>query len=217
MKRKCVILGMALLLMLWFLVGCGVSQEQYYTAVSERDITNVELQSVKTQLEGVEAEIKLVNTELEKAETELLAVKTELDDSKAELQSTQIELQIVQTKLEDNNDELQSISDELEDCQQTIQDYEKAMVEAKTFADLLSSTFVPPLKGEVITEAELAKLGIDVLRKLEALDDEKAQRLVDDWIESGFADQEGTDLFIYIFETLPEILYIYTSYNIGDV
>ena len=110
------------------------------------------------------------------------AVVAEREAAKAELQVVQNELQKVKTE------------------------QEQTITKARAFAEVISSLFVPILKGEITTEAELAMLGISWLGSINNLGDEKAQRLFDDWVNSNFADQEMLDFFIYIFETLQETL-----------
>lgn len=140
-----------------------------------------------------------VVTERETAKAELRAVQTELEKVKAEAQLAQNELEAVKT-------ELQSITDELSIYKSKVQEQEEAMATARTFVEVISSLFVPAMKGEVTTETEMARLGISWLASIQNLEDEEANRLFEECIDSNFADQETLEFFLYIFETLPKIL-----------
>ncbi|MFC2006529.1 hypothetical protein ACFLVG_06255 [Chloroflexota bacterium] len=140
-RMKAVLSMLVVVLML--LVGCGISQEQYNTVITERETAKVELQSITN------------------------------------------ELSIYESKVEEQK---------------------KAMATARTFVDVISSLFVPILKGEATTETELAELGVSWLISIHNVDDEVAKGLFAECVNSNFAEQEMLDLFLYIFEALPKTL-----------
>ena len=151
MKIKWVIPGISFIILSLLLVGCGIPHEQYYATIAERDKTVSELQIVKTKLAETEKTYQTVAGESVKVKAELESAKIELEDTEETLQTTQKELQLTQTELENTKEEMETTISALEDSKSIIQNREKSMLKAKTFAELLSSTFVPPIKGKALT------------------------------------------------------------------
>ena len=116
----------------------------------------------------------------------------------AERDSAQAELQSVQS-------ELQSVSSELSAAQATIQAQEQAMAKAKTSAEIINTLFVPILKGEE-GPADPVQIIFEWRDQVEATGDAVMKAKFDAFIESEGGEEETTDFFRYLFESIPETL-----------
>ncbi len=73
-----VLLSSILLLLPMLIVGCGVSEQEYYTVVAERDSLKNQLQSTQNKLEEIKSELTSVHTELAKTKLELELVRSQV-------------------------------------------------------------------------------------------------------------------------------------------
>jgi len=76
--RKAIV-GAALILMLLFVISCGVPQEEYDAVSSDLAIAQAEIQSLQSDLSAKE-------TELSAKETELAAAQAKLEQGKARIE-----------------------------------------------------------------------------------------------------------------------------------
>ena len=85
---------------------------------------------------------------------------------------------------------------------------EQKMAQAKALAEVLRGLFVPALTGELeqISEDESMSYFLEWRNKVQASGDPVAQEKFEALVESGFPDEQMTDFFLYLFETLPERL-----------
>lgn len=111
----------------------------------------------------------------------------------------------VVTERDSVQSELQSVSGELSAAQLTIEAQEQAMAQATTAAEIINALFVPAIKGE---EGPADPIGFlfEWRDKVEATEDAVLQGLFDAVMDSEGGDQELTDFFIYLFESIPRIL-----------
>ena len=113
MRKLCFLVGMMFLLLSWFLVGCGISQEVYDAVVAERDSLAANLQSVQGELDAANSKVQSVQSELESASNELETAKSEVESTQSELTIKESELQSVQSELDAAESELKDVNDEM--------------------------------------------------------------------------------------------------------
>jgi len=121
MGRRWILIGMIFLLLPWFLVGCGIAQEEYDAVVAERDSyfsklqsTQNELISTKNDLSSAKVELQSIKIELDSTETELLVTKQEVSSAKDEVNSIEMELNMAEASLNSKKSELTEINDTLQ-------------------------------------------------------------------------------------------------------
>ncbi len=78
MIKMGVLLSSILLLLPMLIVGCGVSEQEYYTVVAERDSLKNQLQSTQNKLEEIKSELTSVHTELAKTKLELELIRSQV-------------------------------------------------------------------------------------------------------------------------------------------
>ena len=83
MLKNWFLVGLILLVVPWLLVGCGVSEQQYYAVVAERDSIKAELQSTRSELDVVKLELESVYIELTMTKTELQVLKDQVSQTLA--------------------------------------------------------------------------------------------------------------------------------------
>lgn len=137
-------------------------------------------------------------------------VAAELDKAQKVVQSARAELESAQARVSELTDsqgraeaELETVRSELSAIQSTVETQEKIIANAKTFTEVISILFVPALTGESVNEVELL---FQWRQAIKDTGDAELQRLFDAVVDSDAADRELMDFFIYIFETLPEML-----------
>ena len=203
MRKRWFLVGMIFLLLSVLTVGCGVSEEVHNAVAAERDAVQAQVNTLKAEIAALQSE--LINAQaqttslqgdLSKALAQTASVQGQLDTAKSELQSTRNELDATKS-------ELLLVESQLSAAQSTIEAQDQTMTKAKTFAEVISTLFVPALKGEPVDEFELA---LQWLASIQALEDPEADRLANAIITSGGGEQEFTDFYLYILETLPKIL-----------
>lgn len=107
MKKRCFLIGTTLLLLV-FVVGCGIPQEQYDAVLAERDQTQQELQSVKAELAIVQGEVSGLTSNLEKEKSGAKETQAELETVKSELETVQAEYDTFKADLKSSFGKLDS-------------------------------------------------------------------------------------------------------------
>ena len=203
MARRWILVGMIFLLLPWLLVGCGISQEVYDAAMVELDAIVAEKDSLAANLQSVQSEFDAAKSNLDSVKTELESMKSEFQSSQNEFNTMKSELESVLAELDSAKLEIESLQAELSTSQSQLQINEDTIEKAKTFAEVISSLFVPALKGEFVNEFKLAT---QWLNSIQAIDDPVAERLAEAIIDTEGSEQALTDFYLYIFESLPQIL-----------
>jgi hypothetical protein len=78
MIKTRLIFALLLLISPVLIVGCGISEQEYYTVVAERDSLKRQLQSTQNELDGVKSELTSVQTELVKTMAELELIRSQV-------------------------------------------------------------------------------------------------------------------------------------------
>ncbi|GAI27050.1 unnamed protein product, partial [marine sediment metagenome] len=91
MKRK-VLIGMALLLVVPLLFGCGIPQEDYDAAVAEKDATQVQVVSLQSDLAAAQSDLATAQSGLEAAESATASAESQLSSLKSQVAALQKEL-----------------------------------------------------------------------------------------------------------------------------
>ena len=182
MRKRWFLVGMVILLVPGLLGGCGVAQEQHDAVVAERNAAQAEAASLQSDLDTAQAGVSSLTSDLDAAQVEAESLASDLDTAQAEVAS---------------------LTSELSAAQSTVKTQEETIAKAKTFAEVISIVFVPALAGESVNEVELLFQWRDTVQDT---GDVVLQRLFDAVMDSEAGDQELTDFFLYIFETLPKML-----------
>ena len=144
--KKTILIGMALILMLFLLPSCaGVSQEEY-------DQLSSDLAAAQTQIQSLQDELSAKESELEAA------------DGKLE--------------------------------------------EGKARVEILNAVFIPAITGELdeMTETEAVNYFLEWRDKVNAIGDPALTAKFEALIDSGFSDEAFTSFFVYLLESIPEVL-----------
>ncbi|MFC1958923.1 hypothetical protein ACFLV6_03315, partial [Chloroflexota bacterium] len=174
----------------------GIPQEDYDAVVAERDSVQAKVTSVQSELTGVQSELDNTKKDLASKESELATAKSDLASALTQIEGLESDVGSANSKASSANSKLSSANSELSALKQK-------MEKAETFAGVISSLFVPIMKGEDINALQVFISWTD---SINAVDDPEVRRLFNETIASEGGDQELTALYLYIFETLPEIL-----------
>ena len=188
MAKKYYLVILAVLMSLLF-VGCGVPQEDYDSLLSEKVSLETELTSAQNQLQSAQSQLQSTQDQLQSTQSDLQSAQDEPESARADLKSTQSELASTKSDLTSSNWQV--------DAQR------QKMDEAKTFAEMLSTLFVPAFEGKTINEFQLLS---DWLESVKAIDDPEVQRLFQRVLDSEGGTQELLDFYVYVFKTLPQVL-----------
>ncbi len=99
MRKRWLLVGLVFLLVPWLLVGCGVAQEVYDTAVSGLDKAQQELQSAKAEWEVAQAKLEAMQATLEAAQAELNAIQADLAASAESVSTVETDLETANTEI----------------------------------------------------------------------------------------------------------------------
>lgn len=122
----------------WFLVGCGVAQEQYDAVVADLGRAQQELQSVKAELDQAKAELDKTMTELDKTKAEMALVTAAPDKTEVDVTKVKAELATAKNDLEKTNTELATVRAELEKARGRIDAVSSAWSSLKPKVEILS-------------------------------------------------------------------------------
>ena len=134
MVRKWFLVGMVFLLLPWFLVGCGISQEVYDAVSSELSKAQQNLLSVEAELEAAKTKNSELTSSLGKNQDELEAAKTKNSELTSSLGKNQAELETAKTKNSELTSSLEETQTELKAIKSENFDLELANTELKSLA-----------------------------------------------------------------------------------
>ncbi len=77
--KKAIVIGMALVLVLFLMTSCGVPQEDY-------DKVSSDLATAQTEIQSLQADLSAKDTELSAKESELESIKGKLEQGKARIE-----------------------------------------------------------------------------------------------------------------------------------
>lgn len=112
-------------------------------------------------------------------------VVAERDSTQAELFSVQSELKTAKSELDRVKSELDSVRGQLSSAQTTVQSQEERLQEARTYGDVISSVFIPALKGETVNEVKWA---LEWISKVQALENPTVDALFEAVVDSNGGD-----------------------------
>lgn len=98
---KRILIGMTLILVPLFLIGCGVEQGKYDSLLSDMNKAQEELQSSKAELTTVQTELEKTQSDLSTLQTEKTALLSEKESLEADHKKLDAEKQVVSKELVD--------------------------------------------------------------------------------------------------------------------
>jgi len=120
MKKTSLLLGALLLLVTWFVMGCGIPQKDYDDVLAQFNSAQQELQAVKANFETSQDNISDLTANQEKLNSELTATQTKLSETGAELEKTKTQIEAIKAELKTKQHELELAQEELPAFQQDL-------------------------------------------------------------------------------------------------
>lgn len=135
-------------------------------------------------------------------------VNSELATAQAQVDSLESDLSTAQEEIETLESDYEEVQSDLQDSQDKIEALEEKIKQAKAQAEVINGLFVPALTGELdtMTEEEAINYFLDWRDKVEATGDPTLKEKFQGLIDSGFADDQMLDFFLYLFESIPNTL-----------
>lgn len=135
-------------------------------------------------------------------------VKSELATAQAQVEGLESDLSTAQDQIETLESEYEDVQNDLRDSQDKVESLEEKIKQAKAKAEVLNGLFVPALTGELdqMTEEEAMSYFLEWRDTIEATGDPEMKEKFQGLIDSGFADNEMMDFFLYLFESIPDTL-----------
>ena len=126
----------------------------------------------------------------------------------AERDATQAQVQSLQGDLTEAQAQIKSLQGDLAEAQTEVQAAKERMLQAKTNAEVVNALFVPALTGELdeMSEMEGLNLFLEWHDKTKSSEDQLLMTKFEALIDSGFGDEQMLDFFVYVLESIPEIL-----------
>ena len=87
--KKTILIGMALILMLFLLSSCGVSQEEYNRVSSDLATAQTQIQSLQGDLTEARGDLAEAEAQIQSLQGDLTAVRADLAEAEAQIQSLQ--------------------------------------------------------------------------------------------------------------------------------
>jgi septal ring factor EnvC (AmiA/AmiB activator) len=135
-------------------------------------------------------------------------VNSELATAQAQIESLENDLSTAQEQIETLENDYEEAQNDLQDSQDKVEALEEKIKQAKAQAEVINGLFVPALTGEldIMTEEEAINYFLDWRDKVEASGDPTLKEMFQELIDSGFADDQMMDFFLYLFESIPDTL-----------
>lgn len=133
--KRIIGVGLSLVMVLLFLVSCGVPQEKY-------DKLNSDLTAAQTQIQSLQSDLSAKESELTAAETQAQSLQSNLSAKESELSAAKTQAQSLQSSLSAKESELQATKTKL--------------AQAKSRMEVVNGLFIPAITGELdkMTQAQ---------------------------------------------------------------
>ncbi|GAH41970.1 unnamed protein product, partial [marine sediment metagenome] len=133
---------------------------------------------------------------------------SDLAASQTKIQSLQDDLIGAEVQIQSLQSDYDKAKSDLEASQAEVQAAKERMLFAKTNADIVNALFVPAMTGELdeMSESEAMILFLEWRDKIMSAEDPLLLAKFDALIAAEFGDEQALDFFVYLFESIPEIL-----------
>ena len=179
MRKKSMVIGVAMLLILILMDSCGVNQELY--------------EKVRTDLVTLQSEKQALQDDLSSVQSEKLSLQDDLDAARKQIQTLQDDLSAQESEVFDRESELESARERLE--------------EGNARIEILNAILIPSITGELyrMTEGEAMNYFFEWRDKVIAIGDPtltaKFQAIIDT-----SSDEATVSFFLYLLESIPKAL-----------